>query len=448
MRIGNSGNNNNGTPPSSRLMGFLRAARGNRSAVQASVPGRAINPALEELRRLRDNNHLNSSQAEVVQNIEQFYVNARSARTNGDIARLPTHIRQNPPQDVQAGLARRPSFLLNSETLKALPSAIVELAASDTLPRQAKASLVVNAIVTSVKHHIEHVEAAALEDAQRGKRICPMTLQPAKLRAFLSQQEPVLEEIISACQLPSNLRESEVERHLTTLATNYFNNSENYPGAPTLRPASVQILMHGRGASTLGQDRRGLVVNLLLDSTTMAEFCRNPLWTLNECGTFQDIHRARQLQGFERHTFQKKLAALLIQQTLQEVSEIQETLGVQSAAIPSHSGLAQQAGKRTKEELYYAGSRTLSDHTVRSSEGLSQRAMLVEPMQGLPTFERHFNATYNEPLFADAEVRKWINSPEILLQLRGLTEPSARILAQISPATGRALLQTHAFSII
>jgi len=432
------------------LRALLQVAEANRQPAPPPAPAAVserigrMNTALVELRSRRAT--LNPRQERVVDEMGQFYQDTISTPTNSDIFYVSSDARQNLPEADQITLQRRASFLLNGAAFGELPHAIDEISEEAGIIGYSKATLMINAIANSVKSQIEHVNAAALQDAQRGDRVCPMTLQPAKFSEFLKQHDRVLREIVDACQLPARSGEPAIKKALEMLATGYFRQATNYPGAPTIRPDEVQVQLNSEASSSVkGNARNHIIAFVKIDNGGAEEFCRNPLPKLDDCEDFETIYRARLLQGFDHHSPQKKRAALLIQLMLQEVSELQEVLGMESANIPSHSQPAKRAAIRSSEEMRYAGSEALTDITVATEDAPAQRDIATRAMKALPGLDVAFEGVYHSPLITNALMRKWVHSPEMFMDLRGLAEPSARLQLQVSPLTGQALLDTPAF---
>ena len=191
---------------------LLQAAPAPVQTPQQNRIGQA-NGALRDLKVRRS--ELSSRQAAVVENLDTFYRNATSPPDNFGLfftdAERPM-ARFN--QQEQATMDRRGSFCLNDDALRALPALLDDIPAEAGIIGHSNATSAVNAVAASVKSHTEVVNGAALLEAQRGQRICPMTLKPAKFQQFLGQNSESLRQIAAICHQPLARRERLLESQI------------------------------------------------------------------------------------------------------------------------------------------------------------------------------------------------------------------------------------------
>jgi len=312
------------------------------------------------------------------------------------------------------------------------------------IPHQS--ALAANAIVTTVKSQIESLYAKALQKARSGERICPTTLNEKKFDRFLEENALVIEEIVENCSLPEFVLDDSVSPHLKALAISYFQHSFGYPGAPADRPNCVEITMPAEGMSQVLCNEHGeKMVDLHIDCAGLGEFCKRPMQPIEEVDDFQDVFRYHLVAGFEDHPLPKKLAAMYIQLMLQEASEIQECMGLQSASETTNTP-DRRAGTGTATELHYTGHLDLEDQAGTGGDTESQRADCALILRELPFFDRSYVDNTGAPLVADKAVREWVHSAAFRMDLRSLTEPSARLVMQRAPINAEALLKTPALA--
>ena len=402
------------------------------------------NPALAELKRRRG--QLNPRQTKLVDDLDEFYDNTNRSQANVELGYFvaPDDLSALRPIDREA-LQRRASFLLNTDAMNALPQLYVDVCDDEDLAPNAE--LEINAVFNSAKSHAEHVMAAALQDARAGERVCPLVFQPVDFPVFLTANSFLVRQVVRACCLPQPTRDIALKPALEDLANAYFSYSVNFPGAPKLRPQDVHVNLNSAENTSTSANRRGYITATVgIDSLGAEQFCRSLRADAEVPDNSRDLLRAHLLRGFEGLQPEQKLAAFYIQSLLQELAEVEEVMGVQSVDIPQHGAAAQRAARGTLKEWNYEGSQRLRDEIRSQEEGeLSQREEITYSVQLIAEVDdRNYQET-GEPFIMMPQVRAWACSPAMLVDLRALREPSARLLLQAPPITGRALLDMPEF---
>ncbi len=401
------------------------------------------NPALAELKRRP--HYLNARQNKLVDDLDTFYQNTEQSMTNLELGYdFPSHRMSSLSSEQRQTLQRRASFLLNNDVMEALPDALEEVMEDGELLPTAKLEL--NAILNSAKSHTEHVMAAAREDARVGARVCPLMFQPVNFPVFLTTNSIFVRNVISACRLPQPARDRALKPALEGFARMYFSYSMNHLGAPKIQPKDFEIVLNSSESSSTSTDDRGnLTARLVIDSADAEQVCRS-LQSGSEPDTVRDLFRSYMMKGFESHPLDQKLGAFYTQSLFQELAELQEITGAESADRPEHTLPARHAARRTLEEWEYKGSENFGD-VVESQPGdqLSQRERTTAALQILTNLDDACIETQGTPLINMPEVRSWAHSPAMHFDLRALREPSARLLLQVQPLTGRALLDLPEF---
>lgn len=81
----------------------------------------------------------------------------------------------------------------------------------------------------------------------------------------------------------------------------------------------------------------------------------------------------------------------------------------------------------------------------RDGGPLSQREMSTELVGMLGGLDQYCVEETGTPLITMPEIRSWMHSPAMPIDLRALREPSSRLLLQVPALTGRALLDLPEF---
>ena len=415
---------------------------------QTTRPETAIgqsNPALAQLKRFGP--RMSEQEGETTCRIDKFYNDKQTARTNQELGYdVPSGPASRQNSAVQATMRRRPSFLLNNDAMACLAGPLNELAEESAYTADSRAKLEINAIVNSVKSQVEHVMSAAVQDAQRGDRICPLSLQPEKFPAFLAANSGLVRAIVNVCQYPQPSRDRLLEPALQNFAKAYFSASVNFPGAAKLRPENVHVYLNSTANSRVGIDFVGRpTAKLAIDSESVDQLC-NELDDLEEPpddgrGTYQ-LHL---LTGFENQPMDKRRAGLYLQMLLVEAAQVEEEMGVDSANMPEHGAPAQRAARRTLEEWRYKGNEDFGDSVEREPGEPSQREMVTRMIEMMPHLNVAIAIDSGAPLITMPKVQEWLHSTDLSFDLRALNQPSARLLLQVAPIAGRALLNLPEF---
>ncbi len=429
------------------LQGFLRVSESTDTHRETtSSPPQTIgrsNAALRDLQGMRS--RLSPLQANVADQVAEFYETSARPCRNGDLGFQPAGNAARIPPGDQRTLARRASFLLNSEAIKSVPGLAREIPPNAGVIGHSTATMAINAVLNSVKSQTELVNAAAVHDARRGARVCPMTLQPEKFDAFLRHNAHTIANIVDACRESGPRRNRALQPHLEALAKDYFAKSRGYPGAPELVADDITVNLGSAAQSKCATSILGKKkVTLNIDSDGADAFCRQ-IPSVDDCEDFQTLFRAHMMQGFEQHSQAKKLAALTTLSMLHKAGEVQEWMGTQSAGKSSHSQAAQNAALHTLNELQYPGNPGFGDalHGVQGRP--SQRDAITEPLEYIPGLDTNFQSEYLSSMITDERVRKWVHSTNYEFDLRSLREPSGRLLYQALASNTQALRRTLAF---
>lgn len=407
----------------------------------ARTVGRS-NPALVDLLHLR--RHLSPLQNALVDSVECFYEDSAVPKTNRQLAcRENTEAAGNMSADHERTLARRASFLLNSDAMDGLRPLLANLEPDAGMLGQSMTAMTVNAVASSVKSQAEHVKAVALAQAQAGERICPMTLQPLNFQRMLEENTARLAQLAGACHLPVAPREAALKPLLEELATSYFQHSRHSPGAPKSAPHKVVIHMSDPGRSHVDANFVGKkIAHVAIDSAGIDRLCNGPLPPVDDCEDRKTIFRTHLLQGFQNHSPETKRAVLYLQLLWSEVGALQETLGVRSLDKPHHGAAAQCAAARTLEEKSYRGNHDLGDQIGCENDVHAQRRTIVHGMETLPDVDFSFKEQFGSSMLTDPRLRDWTQSTAYSFDLRMLRDPGSRLLLQSIPITADALLKT------
>ncbi|MES2830731.1 MAG: hypothetical protein V4695_01910 [Pseudomonadota bacterium] len=424
------------------------AARRKPAAPAIPEPIGRVNNALLELRGRRS--MLGPTQREAVDKIGMFYNLTTTAVKNEDIYRIPDRERKRMPDRDRLTLKRSASYLLNSSALHTLHDEVEKIPYEAGMIGHSTSTMMVNAIANSVKFQTEHIKDAALAEARRGERICPMTLQPQLLRSYLREHDHLFERLILACDLPASARDRVAAPVLQKLAVAYFDASVGYPGAPTTRPDQIEVNVGSVDECTIEEDRRNQIkLTITLDNNNLAQFCNSPLPLMEDCENRKDVFRAHTLQGFGDHEPRKKMAAFYVQALLQKLSDTQENMGLgdlqnklrdRSARIK-----AQQAASRTLSEMSYEGSEGFADGVAWENGQPSMRSVATRKMKQLWVLDNEFKSKYGSQLITSPRINDWIHSPSSAMDLMALEKPAVRLQIQVPSLTGQALLETPAF---
>lgn len=142
---------------------------------------------------------------------------------------------------------------------------------------------------------------------------------------------------------------------------------------------------------------------------------------------------------------EKKLAGFYTQSLFKELAQVQEAMGMHSANIPLHGRAAQQSAARTVEEFSYQGSPDFGDVILPDDAPISQRETTTRCVAFLRELDQMSVEETGTPLITMPEVRSWVHSPALSVDLRALREPHSRLLLQAPALTGRALLDLPEF---
>lgn len=408
-----------------------------------STVGRS-NPALAELRRR--GHRLDARQEELVTDIDTFYHNTRYSQANSDLGFSADMPGSGLTEEHRHTLRRRASFLLNTEAMDALSYSFKEISEQPCLPEDSTAKLEANAILNSVKSHVEHVVGGALQEAQRGDRICPMALHPATFSRFLTANAFLVRNVLNACSLTQPMRDRALKPALENFASAYISNAASHPGAPWEQPQAVQVTLNSAETSEIVTDSQGVNIACIeIDDAGAEEFCSalnsNPDVPDNE----HHMYWLHSLTGFEALPLHQKLAGLYMQLLLQDLAELEEVVGTESADRPEHGPAAQRAARRTLEEWHYTGNEDFGDAVEAEDGRLSQREMTTKALESIPFLDAFCEVESGAPLVTSPQVRLWAQSSDILFDLRALREPTARLLLQLPKISGRALLAMPEF---
>lgn len=403
------------------------------------------NPALVGLQNMRS--RLTPSQAAIVTTIERFYEDNATPKRNLDldfIAREEFWI--NLTDEHERTLERRASFLLNSDSMYTMDALICNIVPDAGPNGHSVTTIAVNAVACSVKSQTEHVKEVALQEAQRGERICPMTLQQLSFQNMLYRNEHLLKQAVQACRMPVAQRERALNPLLVELAASYFEHSRDAPGAPKSVPQKVIVSMHDSGQSDFDINPSGeTTARLVIDSNGIDDLCNAPLQAANTCEDYRTIFRAHLLEGFQEHSPEKKRAALYLQLLWVELGAVHEMLGLHSLDKPNHGAEAQRAAARTHEEISYPGSHSFGDQISAENGMEAQRHVVTQAMEALPTIDAAFQQRFGTSMITDSRIHAWTQSPAYSVDLRMLRQPGSRLLLQAIPITGSAMLNIPIF---
>jgi len=343
-------------------------------------------------------------------------------------------------------LKRSISFLSIQDPLTDI-SQLLDLRNECHLPRlDAETSEVLNEIVRTVKLNGEAVSAAAVSDAQAGKRVLPMTLDPKKFGNFLARNEPILRTVISACHNVQGRRDT-LQSCLQILANDYFQTQNRVPNG--LAP-NTRILLDGQVIT-------GEPITVLVGATAkgIGEYRHQPAGTdgkiIIDIG--HDIVYGSILpdavltQGFEKHDPAHRRAAAVLQSFFRCATMLEE----QVAALGSHfnkaRGTEAQQAKATRVELQYTGDRGIGDSCLEDGQNYNQRALSTREFNLLPKVAEIYEADHQAPLLTDPSLQTWLQSRDFNVDMLATTKPATRLCdAQVS-STSTALLATRAFAM-
>ena len=402
------------------------------------------NPALTDLQHRRGD--LSRAQRDMVSAIEQFQSDRNRGATNAGLGFCPVGIRmQDLPLEASFALQRRASFLLNKEAIDGFPAVLQEVRPEAGGFGVSNATVCVSALIASVKSQCEQVNSTAVSQAQQGRRVCPTTLQPARLASLVSANIPLFQQMTQACTRSGAVRDATMKPLLHTLATAYFALAKDHPGAPHKPPHEITLTVGSNRSSHVSENWRGnKIANLCIDTSGIDSACASmqPHIALQPP---QMQFNATLLQGFEKLAPEKKRAALYIQMLLHEASEIQECMGAGSVERPDHGLAAQRAAQYTTVEWQYPGMKGLGDSVQPDASGRTKRHADLAQLLEMPLQDVQFHKQFGQSMVTDPRVHAWLHSPQFPADLRALAEPSARLLLQVGPATGAALQKLALF---
>ena len=399
------------------------------------------NPSLQPLQAMRS--QLCSDDQNMLQKIENYYRHIRTEMTNRDIVEeAGVETPSNPEPVLGRTMRRRASFLLNREAMNYVEDNQIRVLSYQRPDRTQV--LLMNAIATSFKSQAEHVGDAALRDAQQGRRLCPMTLQPAAFNAFLAQNSWVARLAIANCTIGPAYRGRALKPVLERFAKSYFDKAAATSGAATLDVDSVEVCFETGGDSmscTNQQDRHHVV--LKIDDSGAEDFCSRQY-----TGAFENQSEAyfhHQLQGFEEHEPLQKLAALYLQLTLDEISTVEERHFLPDGGTGA-SAITRRQARATQEEYTYPGFKGFEDDMSKEpTQGMDSRSKLLGQLRQLPMIEDQFRRQFGQELFTDPRLRSWVRSVGLPYDLMSLTNPAARLSLQRAQMNAQALLQLQEF---
>ena len=398
------------------------------------------NPSLQALQPVRS--QLSRDDQNMVGKIEKYYANIGTDKTNRDIVEAAgMDVPADPAPQLDRALRRRASFLLNREAMNYVHDNAQRVLMGSRPNRQQV--LLFNAIATSFKSQAEQVGNAAVRDAQQGRRLCPMTLQPAVFTTFLNRNQGLLASITAVCARGPRQRARELPPLLESFAKNYFNSAATAGNVVKLKPDTVQVSLEPGGCSRTAENwRGGLDILLNLDDGGADAFCQAR--KSGPPASQSDAYFSNQLQGFERHTPAQRLAALYLQMTLDEITVIEER--VPMMADKHTDGTVQRQAQATMEEHTYPGFAGFQDDIMDRNTGSNgSRAALLSPLGKLPAVAHQFKRQYGEELLVDPGLRTWAGSSDLYYDMMSLSKPAGRLMLQRAQPNAQALLQTPAF---
>ncbi|MES2831614.1 MAG: hypothetical protein V4695_06455 [Pseudomonadota bacterium] len=409
-------------------------------------------PPLKALTELRRQGRLNRIQQTALGHLQSAEHHVAIRSNNGDVnyplrdyieAAMP-HIKNDPI--FKQGLQRTASFMLIRPVCEDVKQNLSDKA-DWYLTRKFSLQdrMLITAQVDALKNHIETFNRRATDAALRGERCAPLSLQKTAFNNFLCAQQPVLQNIVSACTLSGTLRREALIKALKTVAEKYLHETGSLPTG--LKPGETIK----EGAFTVDHSR----ISLLLPDQEYCGSAHRVELTGDAAIIFVAIDglddplddpcrgtpRSKMyVEGLEDFDIPQKQAAVFLQKLLMELVNLEEHIYVVRHA--GKDGMPINAAARaTKIELEYQGTTHLGDNVLapNTESAIPSRMEMLATFNQLRLLAENYQQTHDESLLTDPDLDKWLQSTTFRRDAMSLIDPPSRMKLALLPITATAL---------
>jgi hypothetical protein len=414
--------------PSAQLNGFLASGMkwSNRLATDMMSSGR------------RD--AYSAARAEALENILSFYPMRMDPKPNADYLNQG-QFGTTSARD-QTALRRQNSFLSVARQLDDVQELAFTPAGEPRPYLDPDSSEVLEESLRTIQVLPAAMHEVAIARARAGERALPLTLDTARMRAFLADNEAALSQVVQACAGGTG-NAQRLSAPLQTLATEYLRRNgqlpsgltpsmpADYRGAPMSNdPVSVfvgsfpntdmRVMMEGNGS------RDKCVVSLGRDVVSEPLKNNDPL-----------------IQGFESKTPAEKRAAAILQSFFKLLTFAEES--IQASGLHARTDAERRKGAGTKTEFGYLGSPRIGDAIDPQDGEMSQRMRAVMPLAELADHDASRQASGSARLVSDQALADWMDSPKFNKDMNDIVSTKLRLSNAQVPYTAAALLGSRAF---
>lgn len=433
------------TEPTSMPAAGAAAPGAGADDIRRTQPRVIANSALQALKALGP--RLTPAQRTSIGILESYDNWRTEARTNGDM--FDAALFEEDDRGVQMTLARRPSFLLIKPMLDDLGPVVPRGASEMGLPRTIEERTALTAQVAAVHEQVETIKSRAIDDAQAGRRLCPMTLETELFHEFLTEHRPLLQRIIA--NSGSLATKDDLEHDLAMLADDYLKAcglhlpglaQEDIPeellGELTNAPVIVEIVNGHRDPDhqLLGDEESGCCL-ITLSRSGIAAVAHAPDYVFHsEFGLTEDF--ARCAPG-------ERAASMYLQHLFHELAQIEQSATL-AEATDDNTILDNRPALHTLLENRYDGSLRLGDDCEDDTS--TQRGNSLSNLARM----RHFVGIHDQdngtPLLTDPALNKWVKGTEFMNDTACLTTPNRRLERAQIGAVSDALRATGVFTTL